>query len=488
MAGTSAPSRGFLAGCLLLALALVAACAVIASHEWFSRDDFVFLARLRDPATWSWREVFLPLAPREWPFYRPLGMDAYYFVAHRVFGLFAPGWFGVSLAFHFGAGVWVWRISRQLGFEARVALATALLSVSRAPSLDEIFYGAVFHYVLSVFLTLAAVSCFLDHLVRGGAARLAGACVAVALALLCNEVNALLPGVLALAALGLPRPPPAPRVLRACAGPAALAALYLVFRFALLGEARLRPMHSPGLGWHVASNAGRALADLCEGGVGLAFAGALALLLAWAGSGTPAARAALLRRTVATLGWLALSLAPFALLPFPQVRYAMLAEAPACLFFGALLDGLARRMTASHPRLLEALLLVLLLAALPAPVLARRAAEPRGAQPLRLLRAVEALAPTPPARFVVLYGTPELAAARDAIPFRYLAYNGKVLQAVFPEAAVSLRFHDLSERPPRSVIRPGVRYLVLSPELEVAPADADLLERELPRAREVPRP
>jgi hypothetical protein len=486
MAGTSAPSRGFLAGCLLVALGLALACAWIASREWFSRDDFVFLARLREPGAWSWREVFLPPAAREWPFYRPLGMDAYFFLAHRAFGLFAPAWFGVSLGVHFASGALVWRIARQLGFGAQVATATALLSVSRAPSLDEIWYGSVFHYVISDFLGLAALSGFLVHLARGGGAGLIVACGALALALLCNEVNALLPAVLVVAALALPQRPRAARVLRAAAAPAAIAAVYLVFRFGVLAEAPLRPVHTPALGWHVAGNAGRALASLCGGGAGLALAlaGALALAAACARE----ARTELARRAGMALAWLLVALAPFALLPFPQLRYAMLAEAPACLLFGALLDGLRRRVGTRHPRLFEALLLLLVVAALPLPVLARRASEPRGAQPLRLLRAVEALAPAPGTRLVVLYGTPGLAAAADAIPFRYLAYNGKVVEAVFPEAELSLRFHDLAERPPRSVIRPGVRYLALSPELAVAPADPALLARALPRGVEALRP
>ena len=46
---------------------------------------------------------------------------------------------------------------------------------------------------------------------------------------------------------------------------------------------------------------------------------------------------------------------------------------------------------------------------------------------------------------------------------------------------MSLRFHDLAQRPPRAAIRPGTRYLALRDDLGVGPADAALLRRELPR-------
>ena len=55
----------------------------------------------------------------------------------------------------------MYRIGRQLGFDLRVALVTALLAVSREPTLGEIFYGSVFHFVISVFFTSLSVTCFL---------------------------------------------------------------------------------------------------------------------------------------------------------------------------------------------------------------------------------------------------------------------------------------------------------------------------------------
>jgi hypothetical protein len=85
---------------------------------------------------------------------------------------------------------------------------------------------------------------------------------------------------------------------------------------------------------------------------------------------------------------------------------------------------------------------------------------------------------------VVLYGAPGLADARRASALRILAYNGEVVAALHPESGRSLRFHDLAQRPPRAVLRPGTRYLALHEDLALLPADPELLRRELPRAIE----
>ena len=142
------------------ALLVVLPCAWIASQEWFTRDDFAFLVHVQQAEPWRWSDVYLPLERRFWPFYRPLAMETWFWLGVRVFGLHAAGFFGVSLAVHFASGVLVHRIARQWGFSAPGALAAALLSVSRPPTLGEIFYGSVFHYVASRFLALAALALF----------------------------------------------------------------------------------------------------------------------------------------------------------------------------------------------------------------------------------------------------------------------------------------------------------------------------------------
>ena len=108
------------------------------SREWFTRDDFAFLAFVQSPDRWSWVDVYRPFGERFWPFYRPLGMETYFWVGFRLFGLDAFGYFATSLALHFASGALVYRIARAFGFDAPMALATAALAVTRRPSLLEI--------------------------------------------------------------------------------------------------------------------------------------------------------------------------------------------------------------------------------------------------------------------------------------------------------------------------------------------------------------
>jgi hypothetical protein len=491
MGDGSTPSREFLLGCGIAALAVALPCLWIASLEWFTRDDFAFLAYVQAGDSWSWRRVFLPLEERFWPFYRPLGMETYFYLGFRLFGLDAFGYFSVSLAVHFGSGALVYRIGRQLGFDARVAVVTALLAVSRHPSLGEIFYGSIFHYLISILFTLASITCFLDHVGGRGRRWQLASCLALGLALLCNEVNASTPALLVLAALGT-RPLERDftrRVMRAVGPQLVLVVLYLAFRFLLLPPLEIRPLHTPVLGPHVVRNAGIHLLYVF-GGMPLLVAtlgltSALGVVLVTS-SGARGQGARLGRLAALTLAWSAVAVAPFALLPFPQPRYAMMTAVPLCLFFGALLDSIWRSYGPLHPRVLEVGFVVALFAAIPFGVLTDRALDPRGRHPRRIVEAIEARRPAVPAnaRLVLLYGAPELAQHDDAMAFRYLAYNGMVVDAVYPETTMSLRFHDLTQRPPRGVIRAGNLYFELSPGFEVEPASRGLLERELPRGVE----
>ena len=93
---------------------MLAASGFVASREWFSGDDFAFLALVQRPDVWSWRDAYLPLGERFWPFYRPLGMQTYFRLAVAAFGLSAPAFFAVSLAVHFTRGLVVFRLARQL--------------------------------------------------------------------------------------------------------------------------------------------------------------------------------------------------------------------------------------------------------------------------------------------------------------------------------------------------------------------------------------
>lgn len=491
---TAAPevSRGFWPGVCLVGIGLVAACLAIASGEWFSRDDFAFLAYVQSP-DFGWREAFLPLESRFWPFYRPLGMETYFRTCFALFGVEAFGYFAVSLAFHFGSGGLVYGVARRLGFDSRAAVVAALLAVSRPAALDEIFYGSVFHLVASGFFTAVVVLCFLTGLEREGRDRgwAAGSVAALILALLCNEVNAVVPALVVCAGLAAQGPSRrhAARVLRGVVPHGVLVGLYLGFRFFVLPPRAASPVYTPALGPHVVEHLTALLTRGFGGAWVLAVLAVLGATFAGFQGRIRAERAVLERlawRAALLLGWALLALAPFALLPFEQQRYAMLAATPVALVCGALADAAWACLGARRPRQLEAALLASILLLLPYGVLLERFRTPRGAEPLRLLRALESRRSALPerARIVLLYGSAGLASSDRAIPFRYLAYNGTVLQAVYPESELSLRFHDLSQRAPRSVIRPGTVYLQLGPDLEIEGVRPALLQRELLRGFE----
>jgi hypothetical protein len=477
------------AGAVLGALALA---LWVATREWFSRDDFAFLAYVQMPERWSWRAAFLPLDERFWPFYRPLAMETFFWVGFRLFGLEAFGYFAVSLALHFAAGGLVFRLARRFGFDPTAALATAALAVTRRPSLVEIYWGSVFMYVGATALALLAAERFLARLAGGGIACQFASCAALLLALLCNEIAVTVPAALGLAAVaagaGTGGARGLARLARALAPQAAIVAAYGLFRFEVLAPARTGVLYAPTLGAHVAANAA-ALAREVFGGAPAAIAsGALAagalVALAAARARPPGTLRWLARVGAACLAWSAVTLLPFALLPFPQPRWAMNLEAPLCLALGALLAAARRALSPRGLRAFDAALAALLVASVPWTALVARGLEPQGALARRLVAAIEAVRPPLPdaAPLVLLFGAPGLAGAAEGERLRSLSYGGGVLNAVDPGTRRVLRFHDLARRPGRNAVRPDSVYLVLGPDLRVEPAPPALLARELPRA------
>jgi hypothetical protein len=232
-------------------------------------------------------------------------------------------------------------------------------------------------------------------------------------------------------------------------------------------------------------NYGRILSFVFGDAKGLlaALALAAALLVAVAARWDARLHGAPLRVAAGCAAWVATVLAPFALLPFAQRRWAMPLAVPVCLLLGGLLEAFRRSYAARRTWALEAGLLALVLASLPYGTLLARATDPVGAYPRRFVEWIDAQDPplSPRAVLVLLYGAPGLANAADAARFRYLSYGGGVINAAYPETQRVMRFVDLTRRPPRNAIRPDSIYLALDPDLGVAGADVRLLDRELPR-------
>jgi hypothetical protein len=482
---------------LLLAFALTAVLALRAARqEWFSQDDFIFLEQVlvRDP--WSWVDVWLPLRERFWMFYRPLSMETYFYVGQRLFGLDAFGYFAFSLALHLATAPLVCALARELGFARPVAMATALLAVSRPASLTEIFYGSCFMYVAVTFALLVCALCFLRRLRGGGAGWQAASCVALLAAFASNEVAIAAPALLALLAFGARSEPLsrawAARVARALAPALALTAGFLVFRFALIApidnvfwnEFVRTSIYRHTLGPHVLPNAARLLYEVF--GDPWVLAGALAALAAAAAGlalAPPARRAWpwLGRQHVVLLGWLAAVLPAFALLPQHHERWSMLLGVPAALLFGAWCEAAWRAFGARHPGAFEAALLLLVFAGIPYAALAARAADPKGGPPRRLAAWIGEQALPPRATLVMLYGAPGLADPEEAQRLDRETHYGRLLDVVEREAQRTLRFHDLSRRPPRNVLRPDSVYVALLPGIRFERLDPAGVERLLPR-------
>jgi len=465
---------------------------VLAGRLRLSRDDFAFLAYVQLTDPWSWLRVFLPFEERFWTFYRPLSMETFFWVGYRLFGLQAFGFFAISLGLHFLSAGLVYRLARQLGFEVRVAVVTALLAVSRHGSLAEIYYGSVFMYVGEVFFSLVSISFFLDYLRRGRAAAQLASCLGLVLALLCNEVAVVTPALLAWVALGAGRATLRGRgglhLLRVLAPQGVLTVLYLMLRFHWIAPASSPEFYTPRLGAHVPLNYFRILCFVFGDAKGLLAALALAtvLLVAVLARWDPRLHGGPFRAAAACAAWIATVLLPFALLPFAQSRWAMPLALPVCLFLGALLEAFRRSFAPGRAWALEAGLLALVFASVPYGALLARAADPVGAYPRRIVQWVDAQEPPLSSRavLVLLYGAPGLADASDAERFRYLAYGGGVLNAAYPDTQRVMRFVDLSRRPPRNAIRPDSIYLGLGPDFVVSRADRRLLDRELPRGFE----
>lgn len=378
------PSRVYLYTCAVVGLALAAVYVGLASREWFFGEDFYFLRAAEGPRDW-W-SVFLPLEERSWWSYRPLTIEVYYSTLRALFGVKAFPFLLTSIAAQLGAGLLVFRLARQLCFDPRVGMMVALLSVALYPSLSgELFWTSAFQTVGVKFFYLLTLTVFVDFLVRGGRLRLASSVGLMLLTLLSGEVGMTLPGPLALLALYFEGGPLRARVgsaFRAVAPHVLLLGLYLPFRYLWLGPSVL-PMpaaYEPHLGIHNLRHVGGFLWYLA-GARALRFGAVSAVVaLGW----IVAARAGageirrLAKRTGLLFGFLFATMVPFLGMWFVHHRAAIIMEAPFCLLLGAHLDTVARATPRSDSRILEAGLVLLLLAMIPYGALLLQARVPRG--------------------------------------------------------------------------------------------------------------
>ena len=278
-------SLGFAAGVGAVVAVFCAACLLVAQREWFVFDDFFFLRYVQEARPWVWLDPRVAMVDRVWPFYRPLGMQTFYYVGLQLFGLNAVGFTALALLVDLLTGLLVLRIARWLGFGWPAAAASAVLAATRGPATYVLFEAFSFQYTSAVFFYALAVVCFLEHLRKGGLRYQVASCVALGLGLFCNEVVLTLPGVLALAALiAEDRSAPARtlgRTLLRIAPQLLIITGYLVFRFALLAPVEMPSFYNYAIGAHVSRNLARLLAYAFGGGPALGLAAVLATSIVW---------------------------------------------------------------------------------------------------------------------------------------------------------------------------------------------------------------
>lgn len=469
-----------LAVAALLLVALLQALAV-ARAEWFSRDDFAFLLRVQAP--WSWRDTFLPLERSAWWAWRPLGMDGFFRLSYRLFGLEPFGYFALQIAVHFALAPAVWALARRIGLARPAATAAGALAVLAPPGLTGLYYASVFHYVAANLLGTLTLVLFLDGRRRGGwPARIASwACFSAGL--LCNETLLVVPGVaLLLALLGEREGPWPSRIARALAAItplAALAAVYLVLRFGVIELAHLPRGYRPRFEGNLLRHYWTEPVSLAGGALRLA--GALAgmagvwLFCALRARLHPQPLRRLLRGYALLVPWLLAAIAPFAPLPFSHARFALTLVVPGALLVGAHLDALWRLLAPRRAAALRVAFALLLLLVLPLGAMRARAAHPlsRGARSF-----VEGIAraypnPAPGTLLVVVYGGEGLASRHQMETVSRLTWSGIAIRAMrFPQLGV-VRFVSLTTARENPCAR--CLYVSLDRDLEIHRLDPRVL-------------
>lgn len=437
-AGSTGPSRAFLAACVVIASVLAALYVWLARQEFFFGDDLYFLRKAQQPRDWA--EVFVSFRPRGWWSYRPLSIEVFFSSLYAIAGLDPFPYLLVSVLVHLACGFLVFRLALQLAIDRRVALFAGLLKIAMYPSLNgELFWISAFQTVLGTFFYLLTTTLFLDYVMHGRRRDQVAASVAMFLGLLSNELTMTLPGPLVLLAffhgsggffarLG--------GALRASAPMVVLLGLYLPFRYVLLWPTFLATpgLNVPHFGWHIVWNILTFLRILTQNSGLLQVVLLATVALGWLCAVLRGVEAVttLAFRGLLLGGWLVCAMVPFLGAYFQHHRAAIVLEAPFCLLLAAHLDPIMRGAAAGTirmSRLVEAAMLVLLAIAFPYQATADQARLPRG-QVNRDLLAILAREPDfPPAACARLRTRPDESA--QSLDHFSLRFNTSGLLPVF---------------------------------------------------------
>jgi hypothetical protein len=433
----------------------MAICFAVASRQWFFADDFPYLGLVRGTfwlQPFTLRDAYLPQVPGfNWP-YRPLSFETFFYLGNLAFGLQAFGYLAVSVVFHFAAGALLWATALRLGLHRSAAAFAALLSVSRLPSLTEIFFVSIFSYVFAKLWMLASLLLALHALRQERPAlrraQCAAAAASTALALLSNEFALATPAVVgvALVADGRLRSErvPWPRIVGQWLPQLAVAAAWCVVRFGVIVLDPRPAVYGPSFGLRAAWNAVLLVGSTLG-------PGASALLLLWllVPAAMLVARPALRARAgewpfgavLVGLAWLGAMEAVFAPTLSYQIRFGIPAEVPLCLLIGV---GASLAWRCAPPRAGAALGVAALLsvaATFPYRALWSNWSSPRG-DTARAFVERFGRDPAPIGGTVVLLYDAPLTAANPATNFLYAIRNGTALDAICPERRLTFEILD----------------------------------------------
>jgi hypothetical protein len=478
----------FNAALVLFAGTLALACAFAASKAYFAEDDFRWLATVRAP-DFSLLGAWLPFSERDWWSYRPLGMHTYWLVGAKVFGLVPAGFYAVSLLVHFAGGGLVYRLACQLGFPARVAALTALLAVSRPPSMDVVFWASAFSYFAVATASLATAVLLGEYVARGQERWRAASCVCFGAALFSQESALGLPAVLFGLALFLDRQrrdgneqassASWGRALAGVAPHVALAVLYAIHVFVLIAPFERTGNYRAVLGANLLRNAA-AYAEWVAGGpwmsTGVLGISALALLWLWRDPAGRRVLASWLAPLACVLaGWIVVALAPFVVVRMTAARFAIALEIPLCLAFGAVMAALWRaRPERSAIGWREAALVAMLLVAFPRGTLREAVEAPRGVAAHAMVEQFTTLEPDPAhgARYLVLYGGQGLLGNGWRV-HRDTWTGTPMLATLHPDRGLALSYRGIGREGPAADFTPGPLLLEIAPDLTLSRASTE---------------
>jgi hypothetical protein len=471
---------------------------------WFVFDDFVFMARVRESEPWSWLDPMSAAKDPFFFFFRPLGMESFYYVGLGLFGLNVLGFRLLALLTHALTSALSYRVGRQLGLGSESAVLAASLFFTAAPPTHVLFEGYSYQYTSALFFSAISVTLFLDHLQRGRLLPLLGSAVAMACGMLCNEVAAASVaacGLLALRHEGGVGPSSLWRVARRLLPHLALLAPLLALRVVVFRQFPMFWPYQMVFGSNLAETFFRYLSYAVGPGPMLRGREPFSLLPLAATVGVVGAALALALRSQAgrrrardwllplwgvLLGWGAVSLLPFLAIVAAHARYAAPLSLPLALALGAVVDVSYRTASPTARRYLAGAMLALLFASLPLGTFRERHDNREGPRTRRLYELVgEVLArDSQRVRFFVLHGGSELAAPAIAKEWLWMTYGGTFMRASFPErhraGGVTLHWVDVEGSLPRARMADSCSLLAIDREGDIQRVERSLAERLLP--------